>query len=286
MTTGLTAAARGAGEMLTPIDVWTLAYLAVASVALASRWSLPIPGRGFLVLAHVLVLLTIFLAATLRERHPGALLAEVYPVIFITAIYDEVGLLNRARGLSFDPLIQTWEAGLFGGQPSFDWIRAVPWPALSIVLHVAYLSYYFIVIGSPLGLWISGRRWGARQTMLRIMATFYVCYTIFLLLPVAGPRYVFPLATNAATAVGIARFTQSLLNSGAAWGTAFPSSHVAVAVVASLSALLAWPRFGAPVVALAGLLTVATVYGQFHYAVDALAGLALGVMMLAVRIRR
>jgi membrane-associated phospholipid phosphatase len=267
---------------LTSVDVWTLAYVVVASVMLARCWSLPLPTPGLLVVAHLLMLATVVLAAMLRERNPGALLAEFYPVLFVTAAYKEIGILNTARGVSHDLIVQGWDQAIFGGQPSFDWVRAWPWPWLSWVLVSAYLSYYFIVAGAPLGLWLSGRRHAARQTILRIMATFYLCYTIFLLFPVAGPRYLFPLAQNAATAVAPAQFTQHLLNTAAAWGTAFPSSHVAVAAVASLSAFAYWRAFGIWFVVASVLLGLGTVYGQFHYGVDALAGLAAGIAMLRV----
>jgi membrane-associated phospholipid phosphatase len=267
------------------VDVWTLAYLAFVTAVLAARWSLPLPRPELLVLAHVLILATVLLAAALRTRRPNAFLAEFYGVFLLSGVYTEVGILNSVQGLSHDRLVQSWEASLFGGQPSFEWIRAMPWPPMSYVLHAAYLSYYFIVAGTPLVLWLSGRKDGARETILRIMATFYVCYAVFLLFPVAGPRYLFPLVQNAATDIGPARFTQQLLNNAAAWGTAFPSSHVAVSVVTALSAWLAWRAFGAFVVVLAALLTLGTVYGQFHYAIDAIAGTVVGVAMLAVRRR-
>ena len=92
-------------------------------------------------------------------------------------------------------------------------------------MHGAYLSYYAILVAAPLGMWWSGRFGAARETLLLIMVTFYACYTIFLIFPVAGPRYVFPPPRNAATELP-----------------------------------------------LAVLLSLGTVYGQFHYAVDALAG--------------
>ncbi len=68
-----------------------------------------------------------------------------------------------------------------------------------------------------------------------------------------------------------------MLLAGSAKGAAFPSSHVAGAVVIWL---LAWKLSRgvfwafAPVVP---ALILGTVYGGFHYAVDALAGVATGV---------
>ena len=274
------------GFRFSRLDLWTLAYLAVVTVMLGVRWSRPLPHRELLALAHVLILVIILLAAKLRTHRPGALLSEFYPVIIATGLYTEVGMLNLAVGVSHDDLVQSWEQSLFGSQPSLDWIRSQPWPFQSAVLHLAYMSYYVIVPGAPLGLWLSGRREASRETVLRIMATFYVCYTIFLLFPVAGPRYLFEMAQNPATAVAPARWVHAILQSGSAWGTAFPSSHVAVALVAALSALLAWRKLGVPLTVLAILLGMGTVYGQFHYAVDALCGAALGMLMLVVRDRR
>jgi membrane-associated phospholipid phosphatase len=99
---------------------------------------------------------------------------------------------------------------------------------------------------------------------------------------VAGPRYLFPLAANAASDTAIARFTQRLLDDGAAWGTAFPSSHVAVSVVAAGVAVREWRPLGVVLLVAASLLTLGTVYGQFHYAVDAVAGAGLAAAVVAV----
>jgi membrane-associated phospholipid phosphatase len=130
--------------------------------------------------------------------------------------------------------------------------------------------------------WATGRRDAARAAVLAVMATFYVHYTIFIFYPVAGPRYFFPLADNAATAVWPARFAQQMLNGADSWGAAFPSSHVAASVVATG---MAWA--GSRAVGLALLpatigLTLGVVYGQFHYGVDAVTGLMAGAAILGV----
>jgi membrane-associated phospholipid phosphatase len=206
----------------------------------------------------------------------------MYPLLILFSLYSTVGLLNRAGGISHDARVQALEQALFGGQPSMAWIRAQPWPWLSDVMHAAYLSYYPILAGPPVGLWLAGRREHARRTLLLEMAVFYACYVAFLLFPVAGPRYTLRLADNEATRTALARFTQQLLNAGSAWGTAFPSSHVAIALVAAGCVLRASRAAGAVVLAAATLLALATVYCQFHYAVDALAGAAMAAVALVL----
>jgi len=275
----LAAPRTGSGAGLQPIDRWTLAYAALVMAFVLWRWP---PSAGLLLLAHGLLVCVALSAPRARSRAArGSFLAEFYPLLVDVALYTGIGLLNSAAGISYDRLIQGWEAALFGGQPSRDWIRSQPWPLLSWPLHVGYLSYYLILAAAPLGLWLGGRRDAARRTILLMMVTFYICYGSFLLFPVAGPRYLFPLAQNAATAVAPAVFAQRLLDGAAAWGTAFPSSHVAVALVASLTAARDWRALGLVLTPAAVLLSLGTVYGQFHYAVDALAGAALAAVVLA-----
>ena len=221
------------------------------------------------------------LAPRARRAGPlGRFLAEFYPLALTVGLYSHVGLVNAARGVSHDGLVQAWEQALFGFQPSLAWIRAFPSPAWSTLMHAAYLSYYGILVAAPVGLWLAGRRFAARVTLLLTMTAFYLCYTIFLVFPVAGPRYVCAPARNAATAAPVAAFTHRLLEGGSAWGTAFPSSHVAAALVAAICAWRGLPPLGLALVPPALLLSLATVYGQLHYAVDALAGAALAAVVL------
>ena len=72
-------------------------------------------------------------------------------------------------------------------------------------------------------------------------------------------------------------FILQLLDAGSSRGTAFPSSHVAASVVASLAALRFQRPVGITVTTMTAGLALATVYGGFHYAVDALAGFVVGV---------
>jgi membrane-associated phospholipid phosphatase len=271
-------------SVLSPLDRATLAYVAVALAFTLARWPQALPRAELLPVGLVLVVL---LAGVLAPRARGTggvgrLLGEFYPLAVTLALYTHVGLVNSARGVSHDAIVQGWEQALFGGQPSLAWIRAQPWPALSAVLHTAYLSFFPILIAAPGALWLTGRHEAARRTLLLMMTTFYVSYVAFMVFPVAGPRYLFPLPVNAATAGPLVGFAHRLVAGGSAWGTAFPSSHVAVTLVAAACAWREWRPLGAALLPAAVLLALGTVYGQFHYAVDAVAGGALGAGVLAM----
>jgi membrane-associated phospholipid phosphatase len=267
---------------LAPIDRVTLAYLATALAFTLAVGPRTAPSSWLLPTGLALAAIVAGVIAPRARRRGGAgrFLGEFYPLLMAPALYTHVGLVNRARGVSHDVLVQGWDQALFGTQPSLEWIRAFPSPPWSALMHGAYLSYYGILAAAPLGPWLAGRRPAARTTLLLTMATFYLSYACFLAFPVAGPRYFFSPAANAATATPLAALTHRLLEAGSAWGTAFPSSHVAAALVASICAWRALRPLGSVLLPLAVLLSLATVYCQLHYAVDALAGAVLAAAVL------
>jgi len=77
------------------------------------------------------------------------------------------------------------------------------------------------------------------------------------------------------------------LSTGSSYGAAFPSSHVAAAVVALGTTWSGSPGAGRILLLPVILLVVAVVYCQMHYAVDAVAGLVVaGGVMAGVRGRK
>lgn len=269
---------------LTGIDVATLAYVVVATGAvLLSFRGDDIVGWPWLIVAHLLLVALVWLAPRARRAgRVGRFLGEWYPMLLLGALYGEIGVLTLDAGFQNDLTIQRLEAWIFGSQVSYRWIRETVSPALSWILHACYVAYYAILYASPLGLWLVGKREASRHTVFAVMVTFYLCYVAFLFFPVAGPRYAFDAAQNAATDVAPARFAAWLLDLGDSWGAAFPSSHVAASVVATGMALRYWRRLGLVLLPFTTGLILAVVYGQFHYAVDALAGLVVAALMLGV----
>jgi len=269
-------------EPFSAIDRATMAYVAIVTVPVLWSYSGDVlPGAGWLLVAHGLLLALVLMAPRAREEGPlGRFLADWYPMLLLGGLYAEIGVLTLDAGLQNDWWIQRLETSVFGSEVSYRWIREMPSPALSWVLHACYLSYYGILYASPLGLWITGRKDAARDTILGVMLTFYICYVIFLCFPVAGPRYAFDLANNPATHVTPARWAQWLLDHGDSWGAAFPSSHVAASVVATGMAVRYWRPLGMALLPVTIGLVLAVVYGQFHYAVDAVCGLVLAAAML------
>lgn len=258
------------------VDGITAGYaLIVAMVAL--REAPTAPGCWWVAGAHLLILPLIWLVRRPGLGRLGRFVAEVYPIALITGLYTALDVLRGpTRPAVHDALIQRWEAAIFGGQPSRDWWRAHPSLFWSTVLHGAYFMYYAIVPLPVLWFWVRRDLVALRRTVLLEMATFVFCYLWFVFFPVAGPYYEFARPTGAFVQTFTARLVYGALATGSSYGAAFPSSHVAASVAAAGAAWLGDRRLGGVLIVFAALLTVATVYCQMHYAVDATAGLLVG----------
>jgi membrane-associated phospholipid phosphatase len=219
------------------------------------------------------------------QRWPRAarFLGDWYPLLLIPALYAELTILNTFvhGGRFFDPWILAAEGAIFGGQPSRDWARAMPWPVLSEPLHAAYLSYYLIIYLPPLLLYASGRRAEFRITVFGLMLTFFAHYVFFIYLPVQGPRYLFPAPRGGIETGFFYELTHRVLEAGSSRGAAFPSSHVGVAVAQTLLMRRFIPRLVLPLGFMTAGLALGAVYGGFHYATDAIVGAAAGAVLAA-----
>lgn len=206
--------------------------------------------------------------------HVARFVRVAYPVLLTPLLYTELELLNQLYVQGYlDAMVQGWEEALFGTQLSVVWADRQPWRWLSELMHLGYFSYYLLI---PISAIVVYRRGGQgelhRFTVITGFA-FFLCYAIFVVFPVTGPRYLYDQLQGTPAGALLFDAVHAVAERGSSKGTAFPSSHVAATVAAWLSCrriARRWYWIAAPFVL---LLTLGTVYGRFHYAVDALAGL-------------
>ena len=253
------------------------------------------PGWLLLLLLHIVIGVIAWrpeLLGGFTSRFPRVadVLADWYPLLSIIFLYGELTVLNVSvwDGRYFDTLIQYWEGMIFGGQPSRELAAMHPNLPLSELLHASYLSYYFIIFAPPIILYLMGRRSEHRRAVFTVMLAFFVHYIFFIFFPVQGPRYLFAAPSGPIAQGSVYQLTHRVLEAGSSRGAAFPSSHVGVAVAQTVMTIKYLPRL-APVTVLLTLgLALGAVYGGFHYATDAVAGLLLGLLcaLAAPRVQR
>ncbi|MDT8435729.1 MAG: phosphatase PAP2 family protein [Gemmatimonadota bacterium] len=270
------AAARPGGGLLAG-DILAAAYLAATGLlALVSA----APAGVLLAGLHAVAIAGILALSRLpapRRAFP-AFLRIAWPVAVTPLLYMELATLNQLLFPGYhDAFVQGWERALFGVQLSVaasDWFPSL-W--LSETLHAGYVSYYLVVPAALWSAWTAGGRDGLERAAFTTALGFFLCYLCFAVFPVAGPRYDFPKITGPPSQGAVFALVHTILESGSSKGTAFPSSHVAATLSAWLAAGAVNRRAFWLLSPFAVALTLGTVYGRFHYGVDAAAGVLFAV---------
>ena len=269
---------------LLPSDLITVLYLAVSSaLMLIFHRSL---ARWYIYLSIHIVAIVGILSLHFVTSPLSPLLQFVrdwYALGTILLFYWGVKPLTQMvfQG-TFDDLIVRWENRLFNGQPSTYLSARFPSVALSEYLHLCYLSYYFIPVSLPAMLYFRGKGEAFFETLFAELFTFNICLIWYIFMPVAGPRYFEEKIKAPMSNAPLCKLTHAILSRASTKGTAFPSSHSAVAIVVLLCAarydlvsfVILFPFCTG--------LVVGTVYGRLHYALDAVAGVLLGVVMFGL----
>lgn len=213
----------------------------------------------------------------------GGTMRDLYPLLCFAVFWSELGALHALGGRTWDGAIAAIDRGLFGVHLQAVWMPAMPHLLLSELMFAAYVGYYGMVVLPPLVLALAGRRDALREVVLRVIATYLVCFVVYATFPTLGPTVTLPHYEGALTDGFFYRLSHALHVAGNADGTAFPSSHVAGAVAMAWASWRTCPRAVAwPLTAEAAAVALATVYTQNHYPVDVLAGLAVALSVQSV----
>ena len=222
-------------------------------------------------------------AASKPYARAGGKLAAFLRTFYVHAFYGpyfaEVIVLSQAvwNGASLDALVAKIETALFGIQPAVAFSGALSHlPAVNELFFFGYFSYYVIL---TTGFWIMffrGLRNEARRALFIATTSFAMLYVWYVFVPVHGPKY-FVEALNRVwysefegyLFVPMMKAVFANMNLG---GAAFPSSHVAIGLIAIGLIRKQLPRLFWVYSTLFLLLCASTVYVYAHYAVDIIAG--------------
>jgi len=263
-----------------PADLLVLVYLVIVSALLIFS-PRNVPDRGLLTAVHLGLLLAVAALRFVPREGSGVgrVLRHMYPLALLPLAYRDVAVLNRLlTERYFDAPVSGWDRVLFGFDLSQVLHQWVPLGAVSEYVHLSYLVYAALIPLVCLPLYLSHRRGEFRLFTTAVIATFTACYLTFIVFPVQGPFHYFGPIDPAAKRSFFAVLADRMLHRASATGTAFPSSHVAVAVVVWAMCRRMLPRLSPFVLVITVGIFLGTVYGGFHYGVDALAGVIVGLL--------
>jgi len=224
------------------------------------------------------ILIVLCLSLGRRSRLSVATVSLWYPLGLYALFYYQTGLLNRVVVPQFlDDFFMNLDVRIFGKFPGFFLYGNHGNAFLSEFFHFFYFSFYLII---PLtGILLYGKDVKLFENFVfQLSSLFYVCSFLFIFLPVEGP---IALRDEYYHQKGLFRTLVDLIYAkGENPGAAFPSSHVAATFLIAWWGSTHFKRLKIFYWLTCLFLSIATVYCMFHYAVDVIGGLLLGLFAI------
>lgn len=204
---------------------------------------------------------------------------SIYPVLLFGYFYTSGHAFNRIIFRDWlDPFFMRIDQFIFGYLPSLTWGKVYSHWAVQELFHFAYFCYYPMIAGIPIYLYFTNK--GAfKEVIFNLTFVFYCCYTIYSVIPVMGGRYI-PEAMALTKVYHSGPFTHIMAfiyRTSNHLGGAFPSSHIAIAIVLTVAALRFMRPLGYICTFITFFLSIATVFCHYHWFIDAVFGVITGI---------
>jgi membrane-associated phospholipid phosphatase len=158
-------------------------------------------------------------------------------------------------------------------------------PALPFYLEWCYLWVYGVAAVCVGILYGRGKRNLVDRFFTLYLLGTLAAYSLFPYFPSQPPRILFPGLDEPQVTTWVRRFNLFILKNGTIHLGVFPSAHVSSAFAAAWAMFLLLPErrlIGSLLVVYAASVSVATIYGRYHYCADVVAGFAISLIPAAV----
>lgn len=265
---------------LDPLDRFTLGYGAVLALTIGATVTSLTTGIALLALNTTVASLACFVLPSLRARQGvSRFLGIILPLLVFYLFYRETGLGLASPDIAWmDSHVARFEMAMWGQIGSEESSRF-----LGEILAFSYMAYVPLLLGVATLLMHRDAGDRAAETMVhRISISWGICYILFLLIPVTGPRFLFDNVQEAHMGTGVFSAIASLNQDyGMLRGGAFPSAHVAATAIATWSLWRSRRKFFWALLPLCVAVPVGAVYLGYHYIIDVVAGVAVTGLAVA-----
>ena len=158
-------------------------------------------------------------------------------------------------------------------------------PLLPTYLELCYLLIYGVGTYCVVVLWLKNRRALIDRFYVVLLTGTLISYALFPFFPSRPPRIAFPEVAPPLAGYLFRHINLFLLRNATIHTGVFPSAHVSSAFAASWAMFLVLPDrkgYGWGLLAYAVSVSIATIYGRYHYVADALAGFSVSLIAAAV----
>jgi membrane-associated phospholipid phosphatase len=274
------------------MDIVWLTYLGLVGFLLfffhkaVNRWLLYI-------LLHALLTIVILEIVRTAEKHPQKkilwFVRTMYPIPLFLYSWEELAALMPMLYGNFwmTDLVVRWDKLIFGVYPTV-WVQRLYTPWLNEIMHFMYVGYYSFFILVPFFLYF----WGKKKETLAVFSilsfTYLTNFFLFFLIPTLDPNHV-PLLQELhikeQTGYLFVPLNKFIQDTGGIPVAAFPSSHVAGALVWALAALRYVRKLGCVLLPIAVGVGLSVVYIQLHHALDPIFGYIWGALCYLVALK-
>jgi len=223
-------------------------------------------------------------ALILRLARTKSWARDLAPLLLTLVAFEEMNWFTPAvRDHHLEQTWIVWDRVLFDRYALRSAIESMG-PLLPMFSELCYALVY---VAAPVALWVlaaNGRRDRVNQFWLAYLAGTLGAYALFPYFLSEPPRTAFPGENLPHIVTFLRRFNLWIALRYDIHSSVFPSAHVSSAISAgwgllvTLPASRRWAGWGLVVFGLC--VAIATVYGRYHYAVDAVAGIAISFLGL------
>jgi membrane-associated phospholipid phosphatase len=254
----------------------------VALIACLFPLDPPVKWQALVVLPLVASLLAALAAAeSYGNREIFSVARDWIPLALTLVAYREMDLFTPlGRDYNLELRWVDWDRQLLYGA---GWQGAIERFGAWVpgYLEFCYLLVYAVGPISVAILYTQRRRELVNRFLLVYLAGTLLAYALFPYFPSDPPRTLFSGVDMPNVVTPLRQFNLWIVGGYGIHSSVFPSAHVSSAFSVAWALLWLLPgkkRFGWAMLAYAASVAVATVYGRYHYAVDALAGFGVSVI--------
>ena len=152
-------------------------------------------------------------------------------------------------------------------------------------LELCYVLVYAVAPAAIVLIITQGRREHLNRFWLAYLAGTLSVYALFPYFPSQPPRILFPTDDMPQVVTVLRRFNLFILGRYSIHSSVFPSAHVSSVFSAAWGLLATIPQrplIGWAMAFYGVCVAIATVYGRYHYGIDAVAGLGMSLLALGV----
>ncbi|MBI5281368.1 MAG: phosphatase PAP2 family protein [Candidatus Solibacter usitatus] len=270
-------------------ELFFSAYFVYAAVVALFR---PIPADLRVLIVYLnaaLILWFCLFAWANKERgfHTLDYVRDWYPIPLILLAFREMGWMALPHAsTAFEDYWVVWDRRLLHDWGLKSAIESLG-PLLPNLLELSYLLVYVVPIVTVGVFYRCGARAKLDDAYSILLFGALTAYALYPFFPSEPPCTVFPQA-DLPLLSALRRLNLAIVGHYGIHTSVFPSGHSAAAFSAAFAVMKLLPRYrwlGRVFLALASSIAVATVYGRYHFAVDAIAGLALAGLALGLSYR-